>query len=132
MKIKKPSLKGMKNTKYLGHFAQDKYIQQGHNFSGSYPLFRQQSELEKAQASNVWSREGELANRQAMVDKEAAALRAQTPNYSPEIQRLQAMTGGTAAQKAMRAAALPVLQSQTLDQVMQDFYNSKKKFLTEI
>lgn len=35
MSIKKPSLKGMANTKYLGHFAQDKYIQQGHNFSGS-------------------------------------------------------------------------------------------------
>lgn len=34
MKIKKPSLKGMKNYGYLGHFAQDKYIQSGHNFSG--------------------------------------------------------------------------------------------------
>ncbi len=29
--MKKPSLKGMQNTKYLGHFAQDKYIQMGHN-----------------------------------------------------------------------------------------------------
>lgn len=35
MKIKKPSLKGMNNTKYLGHFAEDKYIQQGHNDSGT-------------------------------------------------------------------------------------------------
>ncbi len=34
MKIKKPSLKGMKNTEYLGHFKEDKYIQDGHNFSG--------------------------------------------------------------------------------------------------
>lgn len=34
MKIKKPSVKGMKNCGYLGHFAQDKYIEQGHNFSG--------------------------------------------------------------------------------------------------
>ena len=34
MKIKRPSLKGMKNCGYLGHFAQDKYIQKGHNFSG--------------------------------------------------------------------------------------------------
>ena len=34
MKIKKPSLKGMKNCEYLEHFAQDKYIQQGHNDSG--------------------------------------------------------------------------------------------------
>jgi hypothetical protein len=34
MKIKKPSLTGMKNCEYLGHFAQDKFIQQGHNDSG--------------------------------------------------------------------------------------------------
>lgn len=34
MKIKRPSLRGMKNCEYLGHFAQDKYIQKGHNFSG--------------------------------------------------------------------------------------------------
>lgn len=33
MKIKRPSLKDMKNCEYLGHFAQDKYIQQGHNDS---------------------------------------------------------------------------------------------------
>lgn len=38
MKIKKPSLKGMKNCEYLGHFAQDKYIQEGHNLSGSMAL----------------------------------------------------------------------------------------------
>jgi hypothetical protein len=31
MKPKKPSLKGQKHYGYLGHFAQDKYIQQGHN-----------------------------------------------------------------------------------------------------
>ena len=34
MKIKKPSLKGMKNCGYLGHFAQDKYMEKGHNLSG--------------------------------------------------------------------------------------------------
>jgi len=38
MKIKKPSLKGMKNYGYLGHFVQDKYIQSGHNFSGKPDL----------------------------------------------------------------------------------------------
>lgn len=37
MKIKKPSLKGMKHTSYLGHFAQDKYICEGHNTSGKLP-----------------------------------------------------------------------------------------------
>lgn len=31
MKIKRPSLKGKANLGYLGHFAQDKYIQAGHN-----------------------------------------------------------------------------------------------------
>lgn len=31
MKIKKPSVKGMKNTGYLGHFAKDKYMAEGHN-----------------------------------------------------------------------------------------------------
>lgn len=38
MKPKKPSLKGQKHYGYLGHFAQDKYIQQGHNDSGSMPI----------------------------------------------------------------------------------------------
>lgn len=38
MKIKKPSLKGIKNCEYLGHFAQDKYLEQGHNFSGRESL----------------------------------------------------------------------------------------------
>jgi hypothetical protein len=34
MKIKKPSLKGIANTAYLGHFASDQHIQKGHNYSG--------------------------------------------------------------------------------------------------
>lgn len=33
MKMKRPSVKGMSNMEYLGHFAQDKYIQEGHNTS---------------------------------------------------------------------------------------------------
>ena len=32
MGIKKPSLKGMNHCGYLGHFAQDKFVQMGHNF----------------------------------------------------------------------------------------------------
>lgn len=32
--MKKPSIKGMKNTEYLGHFKKDKHIQSGHNTSG--------------------------------------------------------------------------------------------------
>ena len=34
----KPSLKGMQHTGYLGHFAQDKFIQQGHNDDGKVEL----------------------------------------------------------------------------------------------
>jgi hypothetical protein len=37
--MKKPSLKGMKHTEYLEHFAQDKFIQQGHNDSGKLEEF---------------------------------------------------------------------------------------------
>jgi len=33
MKIKKPSLKGMSCTEYLGRFRKDKFIEQGHNSS---------------------------------------------------------------------------------------------------
>lgn len=33
--MKKPSVKGMKNMGYLGHFAKDKFLSKGHNFSGS-------------------------------------------------------------------------------------------------
>lgn len=35
---KKPSVKGMANTGYLGHFAQDKHIQAGHNTSAKPKL----------------------------------------------------------------------------------------------
>lgn len=31
MSIKKPSVKGLAHASYLGHFAQDKHIQAGHN-----------------------------------------------------------------------------------------------------
>lgn len=31
MKIKKPTMSGIKNTEYLGRFKKDKFIQQGHN-----------------------------------------------------------------------------------------------------
>lgn len=36
--MKKPSLKGLNNIGYLGHFSQDKYIQDGHNTSGTIIL----------------------------------------------------------------------------------------------
>lgn len=34
MKTKKPTMKGEPNCGYLGHFAQDKYLEKGHNSNG--------------------------------------------------------------------------------------------------
>ncbi len=52
MKIVKPSLKGMANTKYLGHFAQDKYIQQGHNDDGKVTV---EEFIERAREGSAFS-----------------------------------------------------------------------------
>lgn len=38
MKIKKPSLSGIKNIEYLGHFSQDQFLEKGHNLSGKESL----------------------------------------------------------------------------------------------
>ena len=89
MKIKKPSLKGMKNTEYLGHFAQDEYIQQGHNFSGQVPLFREPSQLEMAGPANPFDATNELARRQAEVDAGAVALRNTVADNSGEVAALR-------------------------------------------
>lgn len=89
MKIKRPSLKGMKNTKYLGHFAQDKYIKKGHNLSGSFPMFREPSQLEMMGPANPFDASAELKRRQAQVDAEAAAVRAETPDNTGEVATLR-------------------------------------------
>lgn len=31
MRLKRPTLSGIKHTQYLGHFAQDRFIREGHN-----------------------------------------------------------------------------------------------------
>ncbi len=67
MKIKRPSLKGMKNTKYLGHFAQDKYMKKGHNLSGSFPMFREPSQLEMMGPSNPFDASSELKRREKII-----------------------------------------------------------------
>lgn len=89
MKIKKPSLKGMKHTKYLGHFAQDKYIRDGHNFSGSMPLFREPSQIEMMGPSNPFDVRGELQRREQQVNTEVAALRKMTPDNTAEMAAIQ-------------------------------------------
>lgn len=49
--IKKPSLKGMSNMGYLGHFAQDKYIQMGHNDVKSDDARLSEREAERTEAA---------------------------------------------------------------------------------
>lgn len=67
MQIKRPSLKGMKNTKYLGHFAQDKYMEKGHNLSGQFPMFREPSQLEMMAAANPFDASAERQRRMQQI-----------------------------------------------------------------
>lgn len=67
MQIKRPSLKGMKNTKYLGHFAQDKYIQKGHNLSGVFDVYRPPSAIELMAPANPFSAVEERKRRLSQV-----------------------------------------------------------------
>lgn len=83
MKIKQPSLKGMKNTKYLGHFAQDKYIQKGHNLSGVFPT----ADIEKFAVSNPFEANLEMQRRQNQINKEASDYLSRL--QQSEQQRLQ-------------------------------------------
>lgn len=48
MKVKKPSLGGTKNCGYLGHFAKDKYMAEGHNTSLKVKLADLQKAYENA------------------------------------------------------------------------------------
>ena len=85
MEIKRPSLKGQKNMGYLGHFAQDKYVQKGHNLSGQFPMFREPSQLEMMGPANPFDATAEMKRRQAEVDVGAKAVEAATPDTSAEM-----------------------------------------------
>lgn len=82
MKIKQPSLKGMKNTSYLGHFAKDEFIKQGHNFSGSYNLaagtpsgsFTNVTMSDISGTSNAFEAGQELQKRKKIVEDELASM----------------------------------------------------------
>ena len=149
MKIKKPSLKGMKNTKYLGHFAKDEYIQQGHNFSGTMPLFREPSQIEMMGPSNPFDVRGELQRREQQVNAEVAALRAQTPDNTPKVAAAQAAIDKTLAgiergrrygysgmeyqnQLQFQRQALERAKSQSKEGREASYRASRKKFLTEV
>ena len=158
MKIKRPSLKGMKHTKYLGHFAQDKYIQQGHNFSGRFPLFREPSQLEMMGPSNAFDATNEFKRRQEQVDAEAAAIRAAAPEMNPQISAIQSditalqdprakasamqtgygkAYGGRGALQAKYAVGklqqdLQSAQAASKEAQEATFRTSRKKFLSEL
>jgi hypothetical protein len=65
--VKKPSLKGEANYGYLGHFAQDKFIQQGHNDDGKITYEREEkripgpAEQRSLQMLNNYERENGMA-----------------------------------------------------------------------
>jgi len=89
MEIKRPSLKGQKNMGYLGHFAQDNYIQKGHNLSGQFPMFREPSQLEMMGPANPFDAMAERNRRQQEVNVGAQAVAAATPDTSKEMAMLQ-------------------------------------------
>lgn len=76
MKIKQPSLKGMKNTSYLGHFAQDEFIKQGHNFSGRVEMskFTGTPDIERFAVSNPFEAGKEFQRRKDIVEQEAGDI----------------------------------------------------------
>lgn len=89
MKIKRPSLKGMKNTKYLGHFAQDKYIEKGHNLSGVLPVARLSNPNAAAQMlTNPFDLQQERARRQEIQRqgslRDAGVLEQQIAQNQPQ------------------------------------------------
>ena len=87
MKIKRPSLKGMKNTKYLGHFAQDKYIKKGHNLSGVLPV--QEMTTLQPQVSNPFDVQVERQRRQDMINAEAAKVGSSVPDNTASMAVIQ-------------------------------------------
>jgi hypothetical protein len=89
MKIKRPSLKGMKNTKYLGHFAQDKYIQKGHNLSGVFDVKRPASAIEMMAPSNPYSSSQERQRRMQQAGLNEQTLAA-LPSYQQAESELSA------------------------------------------
>ena len=90
MQIKRPSLKGMKNTKYLGHFAQDGYIQKGHNLSGIFDIYRQPSAIEMTAPSNPFDASQECQRRMAQTgikEEELAGIDPEAQLAAQDLER---------------------------------------------
>lgn len=143
MKIKQPSLKGMKNTSYLGHFAQDEFIKQGHNFSGRVQMskFTGTPDIERFAVSNPFEAQAEFARRQEQVKQEMAAIQdpamEQLRQLGEAMPSLYQQFGDTtqAIQAQQRAGQVYRAQSdvrQQLNQQMESLRGRRKKFLEEL
>ena len=67
--IVRPSVKGMSNMGYLGHFAQDCYIQAGHNDTGDVLKLNERAvEREETQATDAKDTADEAAVAKAKAD----------------------------------------------------------------
>lgn len=143
MKIKQPSLKGMKNTSYLGHFAQDEFIKQGHNFSGRVEMskFSGTPDIERFAVSNPFEAQAEFARRQEQVKQEVAAIEGpameQLRQLGEAMPSLYQQFGDTteANQSQQRAGQVYRAQSavrQQLNQQMESLRGRRKKFLEEL
>lgn len=143
MKIKQPSLKGMKNTSYLGHFAQDEFIKQGHNFSGRVEMskFTGTPDIERFAVSNPFEAQAEFARRQEQVKQEIAAIEDPAMENLRRIQEqmpsLYETFGDSDEAKAaqMRSSLLHGanrLQRSMLNQQLESLRGRRKKFLEEL
>lgn len=137
MKIKQPSLKGMKNTSYLGHFAQDKYIQKGHNLSGVFPT----ADVEKFAVSNPFEANVEMQRRQKQVSDELSRMEAERKSKFAEISSMLPSNyerfgdSEQALDARLRAARIGNVRSAEdlrARQEMESYRGRRKKFLEEL
>lgn len=137
MKIKQPSLKGMKNTKYLGHFAQDKYIQKGHNLSGVFPT----ADIEKFSVSNPFEANLEMQRRQKEVSDELARMEAERvktfQQFSAREPSLYERFGDSPEAQSAQMQAAQIGRIRTAEdlrarQEMESYRGRRKKFLEEL
>jgi hypothetical protein len=103
MKIKKPSVGGMKNVSYLGRFQKDKFIQDGHNTtpkSESYmdiPMAYDVSAKRKREQSE-WEKKGRPAAMKAKKEQEKYAQELER-NYGKAADFREAIRAGIKRQK---------------------------------
>jgi hypothetical protein len=151
MKIKQPSLKGMKNTSYLGHFAQDQFIKQGHNFSGRFDINRLSASPSGASnpfeaTSELNRRKNELASEMNPLQRQLDALELQRRSdletgrqQIADIQNFEyvnrvARPGSIAEveKRMVEGDRNLASQQQPIRQQMESYRGRRKKFIEEI